>query len=1123
MSGRHPITRLIIEWARRSAVSDNRNEIDVQDLLCGFLAATLTDENGRREIPSLIVGKGTEVKWPEQVKLLFEKARSQEDPGEMTIAPHLRPVIWAVHRRSPSLDPEHLIPAILAMDAPIVKTLRALNLHEPLGPGEPTKLIRRLCEAAEAARGLEERLNRVVLGQETAVRMLAEAYFQATLGIGSGGGPRGIFTFLGPPGVGKTLLAETFAQALAEAEGAPYAFRRFDMSLYAGPQQHEELFGSPQVYSGAQAGALTGFVAENPRSVLLFDEIEKAHYNTIQALLAVLDKGIAVDKNLRDPVHFEQCFLIFTTNLGREYFGSPNRSGFLRDVSYSQAFVFEILASAKRYYEIGQAQAMPALPPEFVSRLAKGGAVLFRRLETHHLLDLVRKSLSDLASESSERAGLGLPKVILDEPVPLLFLMSLIPNIDARQVVARSRSLAVELIQRTVRDCLHDIRKANPEHFDILLQAGEEAKNYLRDRFDEIEIRLLLVDDDDYLPGFISAQCSEYKPNIRHIRSDCDIEREVSRFEPTLVLLDLSIDESKSSSRVEKGLSVLERIRAARPGLPVYLFSEHPEMRQDFDRVVHQVLSRGGARGYFPFRGTLEDKWQADDFADKLREVFKEVQTALVLSEARRAHKTLNLRITLRWDGKNVVGTVDHVREQVVVRAEDVAATFRFAGIPAETLDDVVGLKRAKRRLAEVARWLRRPQDLAQFGISPPRGFLLAGPPGTGKTFLARCFAGEARLPFIALAAGELKSKWLGESEERVREVFERAREYAPAIVFVDELDSIGLARGGEGAYHEGTRGILTQLLACMDGLQVGEAPVFVLGATNRVEDLDPALLRPGRFDEVIPLDIPNAEARRTFFERRLRGRMEGEADLTLLIARTSGMTPAELDRIVREAAYRAAGEGRQWITLDDLEWARRLVRFGAQHEEMEVREEERRRTAWHEAGHAVVHRKCFPGLKIDYLTILPHERGALGFMAWLQDETRYDLTRAEVKQRLQVLLAGQEAERLVGDGSANDQVTTGASSDLKIATSLAWKAVAEWGMDEEVGPLVVHAIPLEFRTGMGDILRERVQRWLVEARQGARKILSEERTALERLARVLYERETLEGTEVEEALAGSP
>jgi cell division protease FtsH len=299
-----------------------------------------------------------------------------------------------------------------------------------------------------------------------------------------------------------------------------------------------------------------------------------------------------------------------------------------------------------------------------------------------------------------------------------------------------------------------------------------------------------------------------------------------------------------------------------------------------------------------------------------------------------------------------------------------------------------------------------------------------------------------------------------------------------------------------------------------MDGYRSADRPIFVLAATNRPDDIDPALRRPGRFDETIPIDLPNAEARRAFFMSRLKAvAREGTPGLKRLVSGTAGCTPAQLDRIVREAVYLAAAEGRPAIRGADLEAARRLVRFGAEQEGMEIDPSELRLTARHEAAHALVHATLFPDRPIDYVTVVPTESGALGFVAPLADETRHDMRREDTRRQIAVYLAGREAELLAG--ATEDALTAGASSDLRNATSLAYRAIAEWGFDDVFGVASLPGMPVAARGPFEARLQERLPDWLEKGRETARRILEERRDVLDALAEALLKRESIYGEDL--------
>jgi ATP-dependent metalloprotease FtsH len=1115
----HDDSTEVFLWAKRAAIGAGAERLGVLDLLCGLRSAAEGDGEHATRVRASLQAVGLGERWPAAVDA--RRAASPEVPADtargrkFALEPALRDVIDAAHAVDRELPLSALLTALVASADPLVAECFA---DAPRGGRAPSRTADVLRAHLDASHRLAESLRARVFGQDPAIRMLAQAYFQASLRPAVGG-PRGIFTFLGPPGVGKTLLAESFAEGVAALGDDECPFRRFDMSAFAGHQSFEQLFGAARFYSGARPGTLTGFVHDNPRCVLLFDEIEKAHLNTIQSLLAILDKGTIEDKALEKPVDFSKAWIVFTTNLGRELFDADNASGILRDARLSSAAVFDVLAHARGRHEQGTAESSPALPPEFVSRLAKGGAVLFDRLRTRDYLRIVDAAF---AATCATKAGAPqLPQVDAEEDAKLALLLSTLPDVDARRLSSRAASWAAEAIERSFEEHGAAITASARDGYPIHLKCAPATRALVREGADLPPLEVLLIDDDAFLEDALARGVSRVRIAVTRVSSREDVLAHLARHGADLVLLDLSIGEGAASANTESALELLANLRGRRPALPVLLFSENPDARAGFEGMVARAMALGGARGFLPCRRAAATDVLVEDFVAAVQRHLEDVRDDLVLRRYTRARRQLTFDTVYRWDAadRRVVGELRHARELVVTRADDESAAVRFSGIPRERFSDLIGVERAKRRLRDVAGWLRHPEKLASFGVTPPRGLLLAGPPGTGKTSLARALAGEAGLPFLALSSGELRSKWHGESEERLRELFQRARRYAPSIVFIDEIDTIGRARGD--GQHGSDTALLNQLLTCLDGFDAAAPTVFVLAATNLPELLDPALTRPGRLDETVPIDVPGAAARRAFFELRLaaiRTAPLGDV-LGRLVSGTSGCSPADLDRLVREAAYRAASDGRDEVTADDLERARRAIRYGAGREGAPIAPEDLRLTAAHEAAHALVHLVGDPRAKLEHVSIVPTERGALGFVAPLGDETRVSVSRTDLRHQIAVALAGREGEALLT--ASLDQVTSGASSDLRRATTLAARAVGDWGLDDEMGAIALSALPEGMRDAASALAMKRVRAWLDEGRARAQGLLREHRAAWERLTEALLREEEIDGVKVAELVRG--
>ena len=956
-------------------------------------------------------------------------------------------------------------------------------------------------------------LFKAVLGQEVAVDMLTDAYFSQTLRWDASA-PRGMFTFIGPPGVGKTLLAESFAAAVAKIESKAVAFKRFDMSGYAHRHDFIQLFGTETFWMGNQPGALTSFVKENPSAVLLFDEIEKAHPTVIQSLLPVLDSGKALDKNLKEIVSFSGCWLLFTTNLGRELWNTPQGLGILRGGTDSKDLAWDLLAKA-RPPDRGEGD-VPALSPEFVSRLAKGGAVLFKPLGTESLQAIVNRAVEEEFLKIYGSHGLKTPEVKLDPSACRLFLLSQGPRIDARRAASQGAEWALSILDEA-RACAPDPPPAKfPQ--TVLFRCEPKAQAYLDKKLGAHRPNVLLMDDDDYLVSGLQQIADSFGGTFRRISRTQDVELGLGQRLPDVVLLDMSIDERPASFRADSGLAFLALLRERLPHVPVYLFSENPDRRgMAFRSVIMGVLKQGWARDFFPCYYKKGQPKSLEPFFEQVRMAVDHWRFDALMRDHQRANVTVNAGFRCSMKRKEIL-RVDMALplETRAPSLPDILKGNFYQGIPQERFDDLIGIARAKDRLRSVLDWLKDPTLLGRFGLRPPRGYLLSGPPGTGKTMLAKALAGEARLPFLAVSASDLSNRLAGETERLISELFEQADRYAPSIIFVDEIDALGADRGTSSG--KGGRAPLSQLLVCMDGVQSPSRPVFVLGATNDADSLDRALCRPGRFDEVIKTDMPNQEARKAFFERRLKSLpWEGPCDIAQLALSAWLCTPAELDRMIRETAYMLAKEGRAAFTQADLLKMIHFVQYGASSPDQTRSEEQKRNTAWHEAGHAVVTRFLLPFRRLDYLTIIPSDRGYTGLSASVMEEENRHSTAKEILSYMAVSMGGRAAEMKLRGGL--EGVNSGCSSDLARAANRAYEAITSLGLDPEFGPVGLSGLPSSAQGNFQSKAADRVRLWTEEAEKAAKKILDEHADKLEALAEALLKAETMDAEAIEKVL----
>jgi len=448
------------------------------------------------------------------------------------------------------------------------------------------------------------------------------------------------------------------------------------------------------------------------------------------------------------------------------------------------------------------------------------------------------------------------------------------------------------------------------------------------------------------------------------------------------------------------------------------------------------------------------------------------------------------------------------------------------AEVPHVTFADVAGQENAKREVQELVEFLRQPQQYRKLGAEVPRGVLLMGAPGTGKTLLARALAGEAGVPFYSISGSEFIEVFVGVGASRVRNLFQEAKKNAPSIIFIDELDSVGRTRGtGLGGGHDEREQTLNQILAEMDGF-TGHEAVIVLAATNRPDVLDPALLRPGRFDRHVTLDLPDRNDRVAILKVHIRKvPIDADVDLEHIAAGTPGFSGADIKNLVNEAALLAARERSKTVTMQHFEDARDKLLLGTVRT-LAIQPEERHRLAVHEAGHTLVAYFVPHADPLYKVTIIPRGR-ALGGTQQLPEEERHTLPEEYLRDRLAVVLGGRAAEKqLLGS------VSSGADDDIQKATQLARAMVTRWGMSEEIGPVDLReseehpflgreiAQPRRFSESSAQAVDTAVRRLLGEAEQAAVDIIGSHRSALDTLIHRLEEHETLHREEIEQCLA---
>ena len=440
------------------------------------------------------------------------------------------------------------------------------------------------------------------------------------------------------------------------------------------------------------------------------------------------------------------------------------------------------------------------------------------------------------------------------------------------------------------------------------------------------------------------------------------------------------------------------------------------------------------------------------------------------------------------------------------------------------TFKDVAGVEEAKDEVSELVEFLRDPKKFQKLGGRIPKGILMVGPPGTGKTLLAKAIAGEADASFFSISGSDFVERFVGVGASRVRDMFEQARKNTPCLIFIDEIDAVGRSRGhGLGGGNDEREQTLNALLVEMDGFDTQEG-IIIIAATNRPDVLDPALLRPGRFDRQVTVNLPDVRGREAILKVHAKNvKLDGVVDLSVIARGTPGFSGAELANLLNEAALLAARTGKKAIGMAELEEARDKVRWGRERRSMAMSEEEKKGTAWHEAGHAIVNVVLKHTHPLHKVTIIPRGQ-ALGATMYLPKEDIHNRKRKELNDLIAVMMAGRIAEQMI-----TDDISTGASGDIQQATSMAKAMVMHWGMSDQLG-MVLYGESQEYVFLGRDMMRSKdysedtaqridaeVKRIIDAGFKTASDILNEHRDKVELVAQALLEHETLEGAQVEE------
>lgn len=947
--------------------------------------------------------------------------------------------------------------------------------EEEEGRAPEKKELISLAGKTQKIKELKEALLSNVCGQRHAVDTFVEGIFESEMFSAMNDdrkGPLATFLFTGPSGVGKTHLASTTETALGRK------MKIIDMSEYSDNLANNKFNGEH-----GQAAEVTGFVREHPDGILVFDEIEKAHINTIHLFLQILDGARMMDHKIRKEVSFRNNIIIMTTNAGKSLYEDTS----VCDLSAVPRSV--ILDGLRK--DINKQTGQPFFPECITTRMANGRVILFNHLEPYSLLEIIQKEIALQISLFEKSTGV---KVNYD-PITLsaLVLYNGGGVSDARTLRGLAKSIVVRELQEVLLQLLaegaEDVDSLKEITLTIDTQANEEIGGLFCSR-DRMQVAVLSETDTESFADTAATQTDftvtsgedEFKRRIRGVTDFVLLDPLCGNTEVERIPNDVEDLDST-------GMKMFEYMREYTPEIPIYILDTTGKIRS-FDTLLAR-----GAKGVISLNSGAEYEF---------RSILKELAFGALVNNSTfslgRSNKFLSFNCAQYFiDESCAVVSFEKLQLKNAHQSGDSNSIARRGENNNLRFDDIIGCKSAKEALSDYKEMLEDPRQTAMKGKKMPKGILLYGPPGTGKTMLAKAMANECNATFIPTAAAAFFGPLVGETERNIQDLFKKARKYAPSIIFIDEVDAIGRLRtGSSGSTHN--EDALNIFLSEMDGFVTDEKrPVFVMAATNYELEgesgrvLDPAFVR--RFDQKLLIPLPDTDDRYALIEKSLKrhGIHFGENHEKIIknmAARTGGMNNADIEMINSNYA-RLLGDGEPDAAtyMESLD----AYRFG---EINKMEPDHLRQTACHEAGHALVCRLC--GVTPSFLTVV--SRGSYGGFMESAGESRGTYTYQELMDRVCRCLAGRAAEiEVYGETAGNN---TGASSDIKHARFYMKTSLDDYAMGEKL---------------YASWTQEDIEKLMQSEYQRTCKMIHDNRAALDALTDLLAEKKSLDQTQLEE------
>ncbi|MCC5452881.1 AAA family ATPase [Rheinheimera sp. UJ51] len=836
----------------------------------------------------------------------------------------------------------------------------------------------------------------------------------------------GIITFMGASGTGKTALAESLTPAINKVFGSGFHTLMLNMEMFSDEKSALKLFGSGSQYVDSALGDLTTEIICYPRTVIIVDEVEKAHPSVIQSMLTLLEKGKIKDQTTNKLVDFSQCFFIFTTNLGQK---AVTKGAF----ESATVDLKSLLASNP---------SRKGLSPEFISRLSTGFIALFKPLTPKSLLMLAEKVAYNVPKEYDFFWPQNMAELILE---------TLGGNLEPRSIIAQPAKLRSLILN---------------EVCNVIEEHDTDPKINIVFPEDISEFCFAVLADEPQLKKLLKTQ---FKQCVV-ITSEAKLKTLKNHKQLTSLLLPCSV-------------SAKLLTEAKKTGLTLYGIKSNPisykqnEELEGFEKIYPLVDFSVAAFGLL------------------VEKVAKRQRLLKNMAQWRSRNMVVSFDYQLDVNLSEIKITMQNPKYEHCFRHEDFEPAFmQTPCMPDICFDDLIGMDELKQKMGFVMQVLRSDNSVL---LDMPKGYLLEGAPGTGKSHFAKAVAAECKVPFLPVNAADLTS---GNVVENINHLFDVAERYSPCIIFFDEFDAIAIDRQNS---NTGSRLAVNTLLTRLDGFSKSQYPVFVLAATNFVNKLDPAIKRHGRFDKVINIPLPDIQSRICFVEKCAQ-KYSFEIPINVVqefSRKIEGVAYGFITNIFREIQLKILTENTPF-NIDMLYEQILIETIGRKKTAKSLNTTSRRKVAYHETGHYLLNKRWFPTMRCTTLSIQEYE-GVGGFVEFESYEGDNTNTSASFKAKLQVLLAGRAAEQLLS--KCPDEITTGASDDISKATELAKMAISDFGLSETLGLADFKQLPLQQQK-----VEQEVLMWLNEAYNACKSYLQQHWDLVTTIAEALLEKEVM-------------